>query len=161
MIQPDKLTEVYLQPGDFFFGGPSARIRTVLGSCVSITMWHPIRLIGGMCHYMLPGRARKNSELQGKYADEAIEMFLREAARYKTSPAEYQIKLFGGGNMFPKQTADPNESISSRNVRAAELLLARHNLDLTSRHVGMSGHRHIIFEVWSGHVWVRHQSINE
>lgn len=159
MINPDQVTDVYLRPGDFYFGGASTRIRTVLGSCVSITLWHPARLIGGMCHYMLPSRPHRTGDLQGKYADEAIELFLREAARYKTVPSEYQVKLFGGGNMFPEQNVDLSESVSSRNIRAAEMLLGRHNFNLTTRHVGMSGHRTIAFEVWSGHVWVRHQSI--
>lgn len=159
MIKPDRITEVYLQPGDFYFGGASTLIRTLLGSCVSITMWHPTRLIGGMCHYMLPCRPKKTDDLQGKYADEAIELFLQEAARHKTSPSEYQIKIFGGGHMFPERTPDFNDSVSSRNVRAAEMLLARHKLDLVSRHVGLSGHRNIAFEVWSGHVWVKHQAL--
>ena len=48
MKKPDHVIEIFLQPGDFYFGGADTRIRTILGSCVSITMWHPTRLIGGM-----------------------------------------------------------------------------------------------------------------
>ncbi|MBL8511280.1 MAG: chemotaxis protein CheD, partial [Betaproteobacteria bacterium] len=50
--------DIFLQPGEFYFGDADTRIRTLLGSCVSITMWHPTRRIGGMCHYMLPTRGR-------------------------------------------------------------------------------------------------------
>ncbi|WP_416638624.1 hypothetical protein [Pseudomonas sp. OHS18] len=35
------ITEVYLQPGGYHFGGPYTRVRTLLGSCVSIVLWHP------------------------------------------------------------------------------------------------------------------------
>ena len=48
--------EIFLQPGDFYFGDRDTRIRTLLGSCVSITMWHPRLHVGGMCHFMLPER---------------------------------------------------------------------------------------------------------
>ncbi len=51
---PEDVETVVLRPGDFHFGGGHTRISTLLGSCVSITLWHPRRLIGGMCHYMMP-----------------------------------------------------------------------------------------------------------
>jgi chemotaxis protein CheD len=37
-------------------------IRTVLGSCVSITLWHPVKRVGGMCHFLLPTRGVPVSE---------------------------------------------------------------------------------------------------
>ncbi len=48
--------DVFLQPGDVYFGDRHTRLRTILGSCVSITLWHPQRLLGGMCHFILPAR---------------------------------------------------------------------------------------------------------
>ena len=56
MRKPPHVIEIFLQPGDFYFGDKDTRIRTILGSCVSITLWHPTRLIGGMCHFLLPFR---------------------------------------------------------------------------------------------------------
>ena len=52
--------DVFLQPGDFYFGEAGTRIRTLLGSCVAITLWHPILHIGGMCHIMLPERGERS-----------------------------------------------------------------------------------------------------
>lgn len=161
MKAPDGVIDIFLQPGDFYFGDESTRIRTILGSCVSITMWHPSRRIGGMCHFMLPSRVHRDNNVQGKYADEALEMLLMHAQRHKTHPADYQIKLFGGGDMFPRQSHGRGESISSKNVQAARKLLLDHNLASVSESVGASGHRNVIFEVWSGHVWVRHLPIKE
>jgi len=55
-----------------------------------------------MCHYMLPTRSNgKSDTLDGRYADEAMEMFMREIRASGTRPSQYQVKLFGGGNMFP------------------------------------------------------------
>ncbi len=38
--------DIFLQPGELYFGDSDTCIRTVLGSCVSLTFWHP-KLLGG------------------------------------------------------------------------------------------------------------------
>jgi chemotaxis protein CheD len=152
-------TEVLLQPGEFYFGGAATRIRTLLGSCVAITMWHPVRKIGGMCHYMLPSRQKPDSQLDGKYADEALQLFLLEAALHHTCPEEYQVKLFGGGTMFPGYSEKNN--IAQSNVHAAHRLVTQHRLQLIAEDLGRNGHRNVIFDISSGHVWVRHQKLSE
>lgn len=48
--------EVILQPGELFFGKEDVVVKTLLGSCIAITLWHPEQKQGGMCHYMLPTR---------------------------------------------------------------------------------------------------------
>lgn len=101
--------EIFLQPGDHYFADRDTRIRTVLGSCVSMTFWHPHLLVGAMCHYMLPerGSERQDSERpapDGRYADEAIALLLKKMDVVGASHKEYQVKLFGGGNIcFPKR----------------------------------------------------------
>lgn len=158
---PPGTIEVFLQPGDFYFGGEDTRIRTLLGSCISITVWHPLRRIGGMCHFMLPSRPKRTEQLQGKYADEALELFESYAARFKTLLCEYEIKLIGGGQMFPSNTARPHLNVSEKNIDAVEALLRQRDLHPTSRDLGGVGHRSVFFEIWSGHVWVRHQPLVE
>lgn len=161
MKKPIGAIEIYLQPGDFYFGNSKTRIGTLLGSCVSITMWHPVRLIGGMCHFMLPSRNLRTDALQGKYADEAMEMFHMHALRSKTVLSDYQIKLFGGGNMFPEHTQSPRINISGKNVEAAHTLLAKYKLQAVTQDLGLTGHRRIIFDIWNGNVWVRYQPLKE
>ena len=45
----EDIRTVLLGAGDFYFGSGHTRVSTLLGSCVSITLWHPRRRIGGMC----------------------------------------------------------------------------------------------------------------
>lgn len=171
MHKPNHVIEIFLQPGDFYFGDRDTRIRTILGSCVSITIWHPRLLIGGMCHYMLPTRRRcgGEGELDGRYADEAMEMFMREIRLSKTKPFEYQVKIFGGGDMFPetkkrhisvcsRQTcSDPLNtdcgSVGCRNINTAQLLVKKNGFDIHASCLGGEGHRQVFFDVWTGHVW--------
>ena len=162
MRKPANIREFFLNPGDFYFGGGETRIVTLLGSCISITVWHPVRHIGGMCHYLLPshGTKGKRQNLDGRYADEAVQLMLQKIAQHYTQPQEYQIKIFGGGNMFSQHKNKNNctncNDIGSRNIEAARLLLNGHGFTIHTEHVGEVGHRKLIFNLWDGDVWVRH-----
>ena len=150
--------DVYLNPGEIFFGAGEATIRTILGSCVAITIWHPTLVIGGMCHFMLPQRQIQNNAFDGRYADEAIRFFLREIARHHTAPREYHAKIFGGGNMFPSARHSSALHVGRRNIETGLGCLHHHKFRVKAQHLAGHGHRNIVFEVWSGDVWVKHVS---
>ena len=151
---PQGIETVVLKAGEFHFGGGYTRISTLLGSCVSITLWHPLRRIGGMCHYMLTERERPvDAPLDGRYASEAFELFLRHVEREKTRPAEYQAKLFGGACMFDHTTVGAID-IGGKNIEYGQALLQAHHIAVISSHVGGSGRRKLHFDVWSGEVWL-------
>jgi chemotaxis protein CheD len=159
MSKPTHTIDIFLHQGEVYFGDRDTRVRTVLGSCVAITLWHPGLLIGGMCHYMLPSRRRIATEsLSGKYADEALALMFSEIKRSGARPNEYQIKLFGGGNMFPASNKLPKQHVGWKNVDAGRELLARHGLKAHAEHLGGNGHRNLIFDIWNGHVWMKHQA---
>lgn len=144
---------VILRPGDFHFGGGQTRISTLLGSCVSITLWHPRKRIGGMCHYMMTERKRRaDSPLDGRYASETFELFLQHVTQANTHPSEYQAKLFGGANMFNHKAGGMD--IGARNLEAAHHFLANHHIALIAEHIGGSGRRKLHFDLWSGDVWL-------
>lgn len=155
---PAQFAEFTLHPGEFRFADTDTRLRTLLGSCVAITMWHPERRIGAMTHALLPEREDPDiEEIRGYYVDESIMLFMLEASRRRTDPNDYQIKLFGGGNMFPGLAREAWADVGRRNVARATELLAALDLHPIASHVGDIGHRALIFDVWSGDVWMRHQ----
>jgi len=154
MIAPAQIREVYLKPGDFCFGEGNLRITTVLGSCVSVILWHPLLAHGGMCHYMLPTRNAPYTTPEGKYGDEAMELFMRELKQRRTVPGQYQVRLYGGGNMFDAQGTGVD--IGQLNIQKGLELLDRYGFTLVDDHVGMSGRRRIAFDVWSGEVRLTH-----
>ena len=159
MKKPEHTVDIFLQPGEVYFGGRDTRIRTLLGSCVAITMWHPGMLAGGMCHYMLPiaPGGRRNNTLDGRYADEAMALMLQEIRNAYTSAEEYQVKLFGGGHMFSAHQNTSVDHVGSKNVEMARLLMKRHGFKIIAEHLGGVGHRNLMFDLWNGHVWMRHQ----
>lgn len=149
-----EISEVVLKPGDFYFGGGATRISTLLGSCVSMTLWHPRRKIGGMCHYMLTERKRSNPGLlDGRFASEAFELFLQRVEAAGTRPGEYQAKLFGGANMLSGARGEKMD-IGPRNIDYGRQLLTSRHITLITEHVGGSGRRKLHFDLWSGDVWL-------
>lgn len=159
LARPDNPIEIFLQPGDLYFGDRETRIRTVLGSCVSLVFWHPRQSVGGMCHYMLPYRPdRQFGDLDGRYADEATALMFRDMRRCGTRPEEYQVKLFGGADMFPGMRGGDNKHVGARNVEAARDIVRAHGLNCVVEHLAGAGHRNLVFDVWSGNVWLKHQA---
>ncbi|MCB4360570.1 chemotaxis protein CheD [Quatrionicoccus australiensis] len=160
MRKPDGVIEIFLQPGEHYFGDRYTRLRTVLGSCVSLVFWHPQELVGSMCHFMLPSRGcRSGSGPDGRYADEALQMMLDEIRASGLNPTAFRLRIFGGGNMFPELTRRNDRHIGQKNVEAALALLKNHCLTCVASHVEGYGHRNLLFDVWSGHVHLRHSTI--
>jgi chemotaxis protein CheD len=158
MKSPADVLEIFLQAGEFYFGGEKTRIRTLLGSCVAITVWHPKLRIGGMSHYMLPHRPNRSKDqpLDGRYAEDVMLMFHRELQQTRTRPGEYEVKIFGGGRMLPPAKAVPRHvDISDRNVEAGRRLTAAHGFKVAAEDLGGEGHRNVILDLWSGDVWVK------
>jgi chemotaxis protein CheD len=157
------IVEIFLQPGEIYFGDRDTRIRTVLGSCVSLTLWHPELRVGGMCHYMLPFRSMEKRKfapggMDGRYADEAFELLLKEVDAMGAPRQEYHVKLFGGGNMFPERRNEKSH-VGLKNVEIARKLVEAHGLHCMAEHLGGHGHRNVVFDVWDGNVWVRQSAI--
>ena len=154
---------VYLGPGDFYFGEGDQLISTVLGSCVAVTLWHPARKIGGMCHIVLPaefntGKDKKKNELNGRYADDAMKMFEREAECSGTRLSNYDARIYGGSN---SRINNREYSVGARNLVAVRQLLADMQIPVKSSHTGNSGSRRIIMDLKSGDVMLRHLARQE
>ena len=149
------IRQIYLKPGDFHFGAAPLRLTTLLGSCVTVTLWHPRRHLGGMCHIQLPRRPVRaaGAALDGHYAEDAFTLFDQALERHGTLPNEYVAKLFGGGNMFPGSGASSID-VGNKNLAAARLQLAGRGIKPTTEHVGGAGHRKLIFDLASGDVWL-------
>lgn len=156
---PSNIINVRLAPGEFFFGGGLTRIHTLLGSCVSITLWHPSKHIGGMCHYLLGSRgtSQRAKQSHGHYAEDAMALFLQAIRDAHTRPQEYEVKLFGGGNMFESLGHKrATSTVSENNILAGKALLKQHGFSSIKAHdLGGAHHRKIYFELWNGDVWVQ------
>jgi chemotaxis protein CheD len=159
--------EVFLSAGDFYFHRPEANpgppvvVRTLLGSCVSIVLWHPERKLGGMCHAVLPTRSQSYGEYDGNHCPGAMQSFLRELRRSETRAADYRAYLLGGARMSFGQFNMQRVSVGDRNVEVCRALLRQAGFSIRAEHVGASGPRRVEFNLASGTVEVLHANLRQ
>jgi chemotaxis protein CheD len=153
----DDLIDIFLRPGELFVGDQGYQIRTILGSCVSITLWHAPSRMGGMSHFLLPTRSGSSGDaaLDGRYGDEALRLMLDELQKCGLRPDDCEAKIFGGGNMFPGHDLAGAMRVGQRNGEAARELLQCQGIPVASESLFGDGHRQIIFDVGNGDVWSR------
>lgn len=158
-------TEIVLKPGEFAVGDAGTRMRTLLGSCVSIVLWHAGFRVGAMSHFLLAERGKAarrphDARPDARYADEALSLMITGLARYGVAPADCEAKIFGGGNMFPDHSHGPQLNVGRRNGEAARELLRGLGVHVASENLFGTGHRQIVFEVATGDVWVRQAAVH-
>lgn len=146
---------VTLLPGQMHFGGHAASVHTLLGSCVAITLWHPQRRIGGMCHYLLPHRPRRAGDpLDGRYGDEALYAMVHRLRECGTDPADYHAHLYGGADTISNGGV-PRFDIGERNIAQGWELLEQYGFQLQGVDVGEDIPRTVTLFLQSGEVEMR------
>jgi chemotaxis protein CheD len=155
MHRIEGLIDIFLQPGEFFVADAEYQMRTMLGSCVSITLWHPLKRVGAMSHFLLPtrGASDRNEGLDARYGDEAMQLMVSELKQMGVAASQCHGKVFGGGNMFPDHFHASSINVGQRNGEAALELLNHHGVPILSESLFGIGHRQIIFDVRNGDVW--------
>ena len=144
-----------LLPGHWHFGRHVAQVRTLLGSCVAITLWHPRLKLGGMCHFLLPSRRRDNGEpLEGRYGDEAVALLLGALRRHGAPTQEYDAHLYGGADTMPDHVG-AKLNIGERNIEAGWALIDQHGFALQAVDVGDNSPRTVQLCIKTGEVQVR------
>ncbi|WP_199052048.1 chemotaxis protein CheD [Aquitalea sp. ASV15] len=155
--------EVFLHPGEWIFAGREHVISTLLGSCVSIVLWHPQLQVGGMCHYLLARRSERcGGELSGRYGDEAMLLLLREVLATGRPLQEFRVKLIGGAAILATLEGEHGSNdVAARNADMARLLARQLGLTVQAEDLGGASPRMVMFDVQSGDVWVRLSQDNE
>ncbi|MEW5881767.1 MAG: chemoreceptor glutamine deamidase CheD [Pseudomonadota bacterium] len=116
---------VKVLPGEFFVSDEDIVITTVLGSCVAACIWDRSAGVGGMNHFMLPGEEAgdRNPDplgLAGRYGVFAMEQLINELIKRGGRKANFEAKVFGGGQVLRSMTAI---NVGERNARFVEQFL--------------------------------------
>lgn len=159
------MQDIHIHSCGHWFGGGEIRLRTILGSCVAITLWHPGLRVGGLCHFMIAKapaskRGAAPGERDGCYGDLAMALLQREIAAYGLLPGELEAKLFGGGQMLPCPDDGSGgclpSKVQAQNIAAGRELVARFGHPLVAEHLGGHGHRNLVFDLTTGLAWLKH-----
>ncbi len=157
----DDLPVHYLKPGELHIGDHPGIVTTVLGSCVSVTMFNRRRGMGAICHGLMPERtaprhSRRDNGGGFKYVDYSIEYMIDYFKSCGIGSSEIEVKLFGGADMFPAGEGDRKYlSVGKKNVMAALSTLKREGMTVHSRDIGGTQGRKLHFYLHTGDVFLK------
>lgn len=143
---------VYLPPCAMHFGDAPAKVSTILGSCVSVTLYSPEYRIGAICHALLP-TAQKSRENDFRYVDSSIRRMIARFAQAGVSPLHLVARLFGGSEMLAAVNGNRKiHSVGRQNIDSALSVLKREKLVVTAMDVGGFCGRKLVFFTHTGEV---------
>ncbi len=144
----------YLLPGDLFYFDTPVMINTVLGSCVSVTMFARCQMLGIISHSMLPGPdVHPGGIANFKYTDSSLLHMADILKGRGIHPEEVEVKVFGGSDMFSVTNAA--FSVGQKNIAAALLLLGKMKFKVMAQDTGGQFTRKLYFSTETGIVYVR------
>ena len=156
-----ELDSIYLKPGEFHFGENPAVVSTILGSCVSVTMFHPGSGTGAICHGLLP-RCGGNNPCNGtclegfKYVDCSIKRMIKKFDALGINRVDIQVKIFGGSDMFGARSTDVrSKTIGMENVMVAKTVIEKAGLRVTAFDTRGNQGRKILFFPHTGEVLLK------
>jgi chemotaxis protein CheD len=92
---------VKILPGQYYAAGRDMLIVTVLGSCVSACLWDPLKRIGGMNHFMLPGNAQSGAAADAaRMGVYAMELLINRMLKLGAERSRLVAKVFGGASVL-------------------------------------------------------------
>ena len=164
MIPFDKnLPSVYLKPGELYISDKPVAVSTVLGSCVSITMFHRQLKLGAICHGLLP--KCKHTKKRGchktckdldKYVDCAFMHMKQQFLSYSMNQDEIEVKLFGGAEIIlPHDHSKRIISVGERNIKVAAEMIKAEGFKIIASNTGGTTGRKLFFLPHTGDVYVK------
>ncbi|GAA4218916.1 chemotaxis protein CheD [Sagittula sp. NFXS13] len=133
--------------GDYSISDDESEIlTTVLGSCIAVCMFDPIRGIGGMNHFLLPSREGAEGA-NVRYGAYAMELLINGMLKQGAERSRIQAKIFGGASMMGNL-----RDIGSSNAKFAKGFLADEEIPCIAESTGGTSARRIRFWPTTGRV---------
>ncbi len=156
-----ELPVVYLKPGEMYTAEMPTMVSTVLGSCVSVTMFSRRFRIGAICHGFLPKRTHtKHADShymeEFKYVDYSIMQMVEGFDKYGIKRSEIEVKLFGGADALSLQGDNPCAfTVGRQNIQTAVQVIKNERLILIISDTGGVRGRKLIFYTHTGEVLLK------
>jgi chemotaxis protein CheD len=139
----------FLQPGQLVATDMPTTITTILGSCIAVCMWDPIRRVGGMNHYMLPQQAQ-GAAVSLRFGVHAMEELITRLRALGARLPLLRARVFGGACMFPGMQS--TQHLGTQNAELALDFLKTRHIDVIDVQIGGNRGRKVIFNTDEGSV---------
>lgn len=142
----------YLYPSAIFADKEPHLVDTILGSCVAVCLFDPVKKIGSINHFMLPFW-NGTGLASPKYGNIAIQKIIDKMTEMGSKPINIEAKVFGGGEVV--ETKSNLFRIGERNIEIAINTLKEHKIRITGQSVGGKFGRKIRFNTETGVVLMK------
>lgn len=143
-----------LAPGDFVYGVKGKqKYFTVLGSCISLVLWHPSTQFYAMCHYISPHTPPGESPcslVKGRYADQVLPYLEKQLLKHKIGSAELELTLCGGASSTAANNLARHYQIARLNIEAAHEFIDKNRLRIKAEDTGGQLARRLRFDSKTG-----------
>jgi chemotaxis protein CheD len=147
------LPRIVLHPGEYRVASEPVLMSTLLGSCVAVCLYDPVKRIMGMNHFLLaneryPRGAGLLASEAGRYGLQAMELLINALLRLGARRASLQAKAFGGGNVLAvhRGEADGFFAVGEVNTRFVREFLRQDGIPLVAEDLGGTQGRQIHFD---------------
>ena len=148
---------IHIFPGEYHIISSSEIISTLLGSCVAVVLYDPIKRVGGMNHFMLPEAVNPDTfylSSAGKYGMYAMELLINGLIKAGADKRSLRAKVFGGSSMFGEGLQAAG-SIPESNTQLAFNFLKLEHIPVVSSDVGGVQARRLFFLLDTFKVYVK------
>jgi len=147
------LAEYFLNPGELIFSKKPIVIKTVLGSCVAVTLHDKVNRYGAMCHYLLP-EAPSDEQSSTKYGDVAIYTLLYKFIKQNGSKREDLVASICGGAFI---IFDEREIffIGDKNVDVATTILRKEKILIKQMYTGGDHGKRVLYNTQTNKIIVQ------
>ena len=145
---------VKIHIGEIYTSAQPAVIETILGSCVSVCLFDPVKKNGGMNHILLPGKADLESfDDATRYGINAMEVLINSMMKLGSRRKDILSKIFGGAHII--RSIAKHMAPGLKNMRFVEEFLDREGIPIVSRNTGGNNGRKIYFHTHTGDVFLK------
>lgn len=142
-----------LLPGEYSASNQDLILSTVLGSCVAACLYDPIAKVGGMNHFLLPGR--DDGDWGGRYGVHAMELLVNELLKRGAQRQRLVAKVFGAARVLKNMS---HMDVGADNAKFIEEYLRAEGFSLQGSDLRGNKARRVLFFTRTGQALVRHVS---
>ena len=148
---------ITIYPCEFFSTHGDELISTVLGSCISVTLYDEKNGFGGMNHFMYANQLHDidgECAMLGRYGEFAIQLLLDDMMKKGAERQYLKAKVIGGRNIF-NLPPEAGIQIGDMNIKFAFDYLQKEKIPIVASDTGGIYPRKIYFDPKTSKVWLK------
>ncbi|MBD3317812.1 MAG: hypothetical protein GF344_18665 [Chitinivibrionales bacterium] len=145
----NEVVSYHLEPGFIYVSNQCAVIRTVVGSCVAVSLWDRKKCCGGMNHFLY-ARPGENDRPTARFGTVAVPALVKMMEKLGCRRRNITAQVYGGA----RQSMTTKNRAGEENALTAKKILNDLGIRIVSEDIGGLMGRKILFDTHTGQVAV-------